>query len=576
MTERDAGASGVSLSSSSLPLGDRVETAGRRAVLRLAVGGLVAFHLVAGVGPGVGGVGTDFANYYVPARAVLEGRAIDGFYDRRTFEAELTRAGMTEPGSFIPHPPANALMLVPFAWLPATATKAVWVIVLAAFWAAAYLALRRVVEPGPLVLALVFLVPTASLDNAFRYGQPYPMLLAFAAFALAAWVKGRPFLAGVLLAPLFLLKPYGVPLLAGLVWRRQVRAVAGAVAGVALGGALSVAVLGWPVHEAYLREVLLASLEGRMHDPYPQQWGGLANLFRRLFQAEPDLNPAPLRDWPWLANALARGVPAAVVAMGVLGGSRFGAPRFWACLMAAGLAATPLGVSYHFVMLVLPVAVLVAETADWRRRLSWIALLAFVTSPATHYFSRFSTGWWNLLGYPRLAALLILLGALLWPLHRRDVLVAAGVGLLGFVSTPAPAAEEPWDRVAEAKGYASVEPRACGEHLVWRTMVRGRWFVQDDRGRDTAGAPLVCGPPTEGHRQAEARWRLIEKWTGRSWDVHAVERETGREVYVAGGPANEREPAWTPAGDAVVFTSDRRRGLGSTALYRVPFPARER
>ena len=34
---------------------------------------------------------------------------------------------------------------------------------------------------------------------------------------------------------------------------------------------------------------------------------------------------------------------------------------------------------------------------------------------------------------------------------------------------------------------------------------------------------------------------------------------------------NEGRPAWDDGGRAVVFASDRRRGLGSTALYRVPF-----
>jgi Tol biopolymer transport system component len=56
-----------------------------------------------------------------------------------------------------------------------------------------------------------------------------------------------------------------------------------------------------------------------------------------------------------------------------------------------------------------------------------------------------------------------------------------------------------------------------------------------------------------------------------SWDVLALERESGRIVVVASGPSNEVEPAWAPDGDRLVFASDRRRGLGFAALYSAPF-----
>jgi Tol biopolymer transport system component len=62
-------------------------------------------------------------------------------------------------------------------------------------------------------------------------------------------------------------------------------------------------------------------------------------------------------------------------------------------------------------------------------------------------------------------------------------------------------------------------------------------------------------------------WRAA---TG-SWDVVALERASGQRVVVASGPSNEVEPSWSPDGEQLVFSSDRRRGLGFDAIYSVPF-----
>jgi hypothetical protein len=67
-------------------------------------------------------------------------------------------------------------------------------------------------------------------------------------------------------------------------------------------------------------------------------------------------------------------------------------------------------------------------------------------------------------------------------------------------------------------------------------------------------------------------WVVAESWERGSWEVRAFGLQGGDVRLLAGGPSNELEPRWTAAGDAVLFASDLRRGLGSTAIYRVALP----
>ena len=149
----------------------------------------------------------------MPARAVAEGRPLLEIYERDAFDAEMRRAGIAGLGSFVPQPPPNALLLLPLVRLDPTAAKAVWTLLLAAAYAGAFLVLRRALEADAARLALVFLLPSAALANAFAYGQPYPLLLLALSASLAAALRGRWFRSGLLVAPVLLLKPYALSLI---------------------------------------------------------------------------------------------------------------------------------------------------------------------------------------------------------------------------------------------------------------------------------------------------------------------------------------------------------------------------
>jgi MFS family permease len=582
----------------------------------------------------------------VPARLAATGVPLDRLYERNWLQNEIRRAGIERLGYFAPNPPANALLLVPFAALGPRAAKAAWTATLALALVLSFLLLRRAAPAGasPWLLALAFLLQSTSLANALAFGPAYPLLLAALTGSLVALLAGHGLVAGLLLAPVVALKLYGAPFVLALALARRWRALLGFALGfaaIALGG---VAALGWPVHEVYLREVMPASLSGELLDPYAPSRQSVASVGLRLLQREPELNPSPVADRPGLARGIVRGVSVLLLALGVLS-CRAGSagPRLrreWAALALAALAASPLTATYHLVLLALPVGLLVheAEAQDSvRRALVPLALLAFASSFLPLAFGRFAAGWTNLAACPRLIALLALLA---WALRgllspSRAALALAAGAAAGALALDAPR-EEPWQRIESARGFVQSEPALCGERLAWVTTSGERLVIQDSGGRTLSGAGDAFTPRCEGGElrftssstpgstadptlaadqdrsrdgrlavlvprgealllerdeatgrprmlakgsirrprlSPDERWVAFQEWraaTG-SWDVVALERASGQRVVVASGPSNEVEPSWSPDGEQLVFSSDRRRGLGFDAIYSVPF-----
>jgi hypothetical protein len=599
------------------------------------VGALLALHLALSFAPALSAFRNDFLNYYLPARALRQGRSLDLAYDRLWMAVEAERAGVPFVGLFMPNPPPNALLLVPLAGLPPAPAKAFWTVLLAVALLAAFLVLRRWLPLPAWLLALAFLVPSSSTANALAYGPPYALLLLLSALALGAFLRRRDWACGLLLAPVVALKLYALALLPYFLWKRRWRAAAALVAGSAVLAAVSVSLLGLPVHLAYLREMLPASLQGRVIDPYSSFWQTLPAVSRRLFQPEADLNPAAAANAPMLGAFLSRFAGVAVLAASVLAtraeADETRARREWAAVLLGSLAASPMTASYHLVLLVLPCAILLAGAGP-RLALAVLALLAFAGSPLPHLFTPLATGWANLLACPRLLALLALWLIAVGPLLSRGAIAlsAAAALLAGATALFATDGPPPGARLQAARGLLLAEPVACEGRVHWAAPERHGYVVLGDDGSRRPGDTLRCvdgrlqagrgavaaavgtGPGADvvdydragevavmadvrmgelreqvaggGWRvlargvlrrpriSPDGRWVLVQAWQSGSWDVRAIDRQGGRAVPVAGGSGNETEPSWSEDGARVLFVSDWRRGLFGGALYSVPFP----
>jgi hypothetical protein len=597
---------------------------------------LLALHGAFGLAPAVRSFRNDFLNYDLPARARAEGRPLDRAYERLWMAREAARAGQPFVGLFMPNPPPNALLLIPLARLSPPAAKAAWTLLLAAALAGAFVVMRRLLAAPWWWTALAFLAPFTAVANALGYGPPYALIVLLVALSLAALLAGREWASGLLLAPVVVLKLYALALLPYFLWTRRWRAAAGLVLGCALLVAVSVAVLGLPVHLTYLREMLPASLDGRIIDPYSPFWQTVPAVARRLFQLEPELNPSPLADRPALAVFLSSFATVAVLGASLLAARR-GAPaervrREWAALLLASLAVSPMTASYHLVLLAIPCAILLDGARGGPRAALVLGLLAFAGSSLPHAFNGLAHGWGNLVACPRLLALLAL-----WALAAAPLLTARAAGTAVALALAAGAAAAallprtpaPGQWHAAARGVLLSEPVECGGRLRWIAPEPSRYVVAADDGGRSAGDTLRCvdgalavgteavaralgveaeaglvdvdrardtvvlADPARGELRErvgekervlargrlarprlspDGRWVVFQVWEDGSWDVRAVERGRVRSVRVAGSDGDETEPSWSADGARVYFVSTWRRGLFGGAVRWAPFP----
>jgi len=492
---------------------------------------------------------------------------VGALYDRDAFAGAMSRAGLEGLGSFIPHPPANALWLLPLASLPAAAAKALWSLVLVGALAVTILALARLgAGPGPWKAAVIVLAPTLAVRNALAFGQPYPILVALLACGVLALERRRRFLGGLLLGLGVSFKPYALGLGFLFLDRERRRELAGFVCGALLPSLLLAALTGPGPFVEFGAKVLPWMLRGEIQDPFSPVWGSVSALSNRLWRFEPDLNPHPWMVAPLLARFTGAAVSVALLALGVFAGRRaLDAGRVFdgiAVVVAFSLAASPFTASYHLVLLAVTVAA-VALRWPGARGIGALLFWAVLGSSAMNMF-RAASGPLAPLAYARLFGIVAFALAASWPFINRRVVglsLAAGA-VAGVVALGSEGGEEAWPRVDSARGYSMMRPYFCGSTLRWLSPSKdGHRLESRGDGEDcaTEGAPS----------KTRGGGRVLSRFADGSWDLFLQKRADTPEIRLTRSRANEVDPVVAPDGCGAVFASDQGRGLGSTALYRL-------
>lgn len=370
---------------------------------------------------------SDFPNYYLVARLYRAGYPLDRVYEWTWLQRQKDHQGIDQGlVSFIPLTLPSAVAVMPWSSLPPLEAKRQWLLVNLVFLVLIHIMLTRITTLGWERVALLMFLAFIPLRDNFLLGQMHVFVLLL--LTLAAWLYFREshFLAGISLAIAAALKIYPALFLIFFVWKKQWRAAIGLVVGLSSVAVLSIRLFGRDACVLYAREVLPAGLRGDTIDPYNTAWNSWTALLRRLFIAEPELNPSPLAHLPWLYAFLQPLIHGSifVVFMWALSSQKKEGERTkieWATFLFLLLFLSSQPAPYHFVALVLTTVLLADYLVAHRRPMvGCFALLTYslICGPIIRFPGILPTGWHSLLFFSRLVFMAVFGGLLLWMLVR--------------------------------------------------------------------------------------------------------------------------------------------------------------
>lgn len=583
--------------------------------LRLAVLLTFLFLLTTAFRAGWMRTDTDFPNYYTAATLVREHQPLRDYYDWTFFARAMNYAGYgTLIGAYTPQTPLTMLPFVPLTQFAPQRAKQLWLILNLAFLIATVYLLSQVTRFRLETIWLLAFCGYFSLRSNFLYGQYYVFLLFLLALAFYFLHCKSYFSSGFLMGIAFGLKLYGGPFLLYFAARRQWKALLGMTASVLILLGVALALFGAADVHYYSAQILPRTLEGGSIDPYDPGVPTFSTLLRRSFMAEPELNPHPLSNAPWLFFFLRSLISLGIAAFLILGLGRRGSTdrRDFAWFVIGVVLLSTSTASYTFIVLLLPLVLLLEESGP-RQSIFLVASYLFLTSPLRPIWL-FPKVW-------LLFALFVFVGYHSWHGIPRRLALAAiiVVTIIAFFDAKrhmVDYANEPdqhFRRVALQDGAVfSSFPVVSRAGIFYQSMGRDRYvlrWLHDQRNEELSFQGHALHPrlapdgdsiffelvanrtssnmrfdPSTGRviRQEapipvdfpdtvvspDGEWAAFTSMQNGPMQIWLRNLSTGLERRLTGGNCNSSSPAWELDSRGILFASDCGRAFGLPALYR--------
>jgi hypothetical protein len=357
---------------------------------------------------------SDFPNYYLTARLTREHYDTSRVYEWIWLQRQKDHRAIDQRTvGMAPITAFSTVALYPFASISALAAKHCWLILNLGLLLTTLFILHSLTALSWRRLLLIAALSLPLRVN-FLLGQYYIVLLFLLTMSCWLYLRQRRFMAGILVGLSAGLKIFPIVYLLLFLWKRDWRAFAGGVVASLGSFALSILIFGWQLNRIYVTQVLPATFRGECLAPYNLQAASLSSLLHRLFIYEPQLNPHPAANIPWLFSLLHPLLLVALMAPAILlaGPDRNCARRIrleWASVLLAALTISTSPASYLFTLLILPVALIWGSLREEGKHL-WTAvlLLLYVAAGFLGGKNDGGEGWAALVAVPRLYALILL------------------------------------------------------------------------------------------------------------------------------------------------------------------------
>jgi hypothetical protein len=512
---------------------------------------------------------SDFPNYYTAAVLARRHAPLERFYDWPWFQRQMNYTGTeSQLGGYIPQTPLTMLPLLPLSGLPPQTAKRVWLLLDLALLAACARMLARLTGTSSGIVLLMACAGYASLASNFLLGQYYVLLLFLSTLGVWSLVRAHPLTGGFVMGVACMLKLYTAPFFLYFLWKRQWRALLGMLAACVGLGALSVAWFGWEANLFYANHVFWRASENAILNPYHPAVGTFTNLLRRTLIAEPELNPHPLVQAPFLFFFLRPFLTLAVLALPLLAmraGEKF-EKREIAWFFVAILLASPNTASYVFILLLLPIAILI-EGVGRGRACALLAAYILLCLPLQPAWSWLFPKVWLLL------ALFFIAGRGSWRDLQLRPAIAALALIAGISLCDAQRHQRSYDR-EPARMFESVSPQPSSIYasspavstsgVVFESISAGRYTLNRSMAFQgeafhpavpASGKPIYFELAAHGHSRImsfDPQTNLLQPLTPESDDA--------------------TNPAVSASGDRLAFLSQGRLFVNGQGALPTPQP----
>jgi hypothetical protein len=567
---------------------------------------------------------TDFRNYYTGAVLARKSQPLRNYYDWTWFQRQVSYAGSSQLGAFVPQTPLAMLPLLPVSGLPLQTAKRYWLVCNLAFLGGTLWMLSRLTGLRVEKIALLAFLGYGTLHTNFLFGQYYVFVLFLFTASLFCLEQSKESGSGFLLSAAFALKLYGGPFLLYLCVKRRRRATVTMLVGILCWTTLVVALFSWSDMVYFGAHILPRALEGETIDPYNSLNNTVTTLLRRVTVMEPELNPHPFWNMPWAFFFLQPLILSLILGIPLLASVRStDLRREFAWFVLAVLLVSPNMGSYSFVLAFLPV-VLLLENASMPQKVFLMVCYALLAIPLRPDWSWFFPKVWLML------ALFMFAARGYWHLIRpaEALAVACLLALVAAISAQRHLAsyrQEPgqkFEQVAVQPGsiFAS-SPAVVRLGIVYQAISVDRYVlrflhgerIEEFRFDGQALNPVAMSPdgPIQFELVADRKstnatfdidtkrlrttsvsvddhgtllpskkpylespdrmWLVFVKPVDGSEQIWVKNEERNEAVPITGGNCNSWSPAWELDSKGIVFASDCNRGINCPALYRARF-----
>jgi hypothetical protein len=557
---------------------------------------LTALLLWKGILPGWRFLNTDFPNYYLVARLLREGYSLDRIYDWIWLQRIKDQWGIGQQlVGFAGLTPFSALPVVPLSFFSALIAKRLWVLANLLLLVSSVELLHKVTSLGRRRVWLLCLLAVFPLRTSFLLGQMHLFVLFCLVLAYYFYRKGSWIACGVCLTLAGAVKVYPLLFILYFVWKRQWRLAFATVSAALVFLGIGYLWLGSDVINLYATEILPRSLQGEVLDPYSAQTASTAALFHRLFIYEPTLNPGPLMNSPTLYAVLyplwQLAISLPLLAVLSRQARNAGTEQLeWGAFTFALLVLSPVPASYHFVVVMFSIALLVDHLLRQKAYSTAVAAVSlYGMISIVEYFPRGQGAFYTFLAFGRLWSAVLLWMVFLFCLWRNRmrptnrvpfarrvvllyVLLLTGwiVSAAGYHRHFAYLEQDIARRIpVNTPSYLASGPRQTSAGYVYTAMLADGYRVLNQ-----AGSEILKGET--GHAQPDQ----LSVAVARNAPISLVELadKSGSRVAILpadGVPlesiANAESPAISPDGTVVAFLRETK-GRGSLWLTRLEQP----